>query len=72
MGEVRKALQQDKDLRVLLAGGLNPENVAEAVRSAGEIGERIVGVDVSSGVEEDGIQSIAKIQAFIKATKGIR
>ncbi|EPE32577.1 Ribulose-phosphate binding barrel [Glarea lozoyensis ATCC 20868] len=72
MSEVQNALSKDQDLRVLLAGGLNSDNVADAVRSAGEIGERIIGVDTSSGVEENGVQSIAKIKAFIKAAKSVR
>ncbi|KAI9046660.1 hypothetical protein LZ554_009401 [Drepanopeziza brunnea f. sp. 'monogermtubi'] len=72
IGEVKSALTKDSGLRVLLAGGLNPDNVADAVRSAGELGDMIIAVDVSSGVEEDGIQSIAKIQAFIKAAKSVR
>ncbi|KAE9366097.1 hypothetical protein N431DRAFT_430262 [Stipitochalara longipes BDJ] len=72
MGDVTGVLARDPELRVLLAGGLNPENVAEAVRAAGEVGERIIGVDVSSGVEEDGVQSVAKIHAFIRAARGVR
>lgn len=72
MSEVRDALSKDQQLRVLLAGGLNPENVADAVRAAGDVGERIVGVDVSSGVEVDGVQSVEKIQAFVKAAKSVR
>lgn len=72
MGDVKSVLTKDAGLRVLLAGGLNPDNVAQAIKSAGELGERIVGVDVSSGVEEGGVQSVAKIQAFIKAAKSIR
>jgi anthranilate synthase / indole-3-glycerol phosphate synthase / phosphoribosylanthranilate isomerase len=70
--EVKAALTKDQGLRVLLAGGLNPDNVADAVRAAGSVGDRIVGVDVSSGVEEDGVQNVAKIQAFIKAAKSVR
>lgn len=72
MAEVRKTLLKDQGLRILLAGGLNPENVAEAVKSAGDLGNRIIGVDVSSGVEENGTQSVALIQAFITAAKSVR
>ncbi|KUJ15391.1 uncharacterized protein LY89DRAFT_686152 [Mollisia scopiformis] len=72
MGDVSAVLSKDQGMRVLLAGGLNPDNVAEAVRAAGSVGDRIIGVDVSSGVEEDGAQSISKIQAFIKAAKSVR
>jgi anthranilate synthase/indole-3-glycerol phosphate synthase/phosphoribosylanthranilate isomerase len=72
MSDVKSALTKDVGLRVLLAGGLNPDNVVEAVKAAGELGNRIVGVDVSSGVEEGGAQSVAKIKAFIKAAKSVR
>ncbi|TAQ84636.1 hypothetical protein B7494_g7042 [Chlorociboria aeruginascens] len=72
MSEVTATLMEDQDLRIVLAGGLNPDNVAEAVQAAGNLGDRIVGVDVSSGVEEGGSQSITKIKAFIKAAKSVR
>jgi len=72
MSEVHDVLTKDKSIRVLLAGGLNPDNVADAVRAAGDVGDRIIGVDVSSGVEEGGVQSIAKIRAFIKAARSVR
>lgn len=49
----------------LLAGGLTPDNVAEAIRTSGA-----PGVDVSSGVEDaPGRKSIPLIQAFMKAAK---
>ncbi|KAI0476909.1 indole-3-glycerol phosphate synthase [Xylaria cf. heliscus] len=70
---VKAALEQDRELRIVLAGGLAPENVAEVVQGAGEDAERIVGVDVSSGVEgPDGLQSVERIREFVKAAKAIR
>ncbi len=46
--------------RVILAGGLRPENVAAALATA-----RPYGVDVASGIEEEGRASPARIRAFI-------
>lgn len=72
VSKVKEILEKDPELKIFLAGGLNPDNVAEVVNALGELSSRVIGVDVSSGVEEDGKQSLAKIAAFVKAAKDIR
>ncbi|KAL2134269.1 hypothetical protein VTI74DRAFT_636 [Chaetomium olivicolor] len=69
---VKATLEGDRELSVFLAGGLEPDNVAEKVKALGPLAERVVGVDVSSGVEVDGKQNLERIRGFVKAAKAIR
>ena len=50
-----------------LAGGLNPGNVAEAIRRLDPYA-----VDVSSGIETDGVKDVTKMAAFVAAVRSER
>jgi phosphoribosylanthranilate isomerase len=52
-------------VKLILAGGLTPQNVVDAIREA-----QPGGVDVSSGVETNGEKDIDKIYAFVAQAKG--
>ena len=50
---------------VILAGGLTPENVTDAIRAV-----RPAGADTHTGVEgPDGRKSAAKVRAFVEAAR---
>ena len=62
---VSKTIVESISTPVILAGGLNPENDAEAVATV-----QPAGVDVNSSVSNpDGTKDIEKVKAFIAAAK---
>src|ERR1700719_131626 len=61
-------VKTNKTLKVVLAGGLTPENVSAAVREV-----QPFGVDVTSGVEmSKRHKSRARIKAFVEAVRSLR
>src|SRR5690606_30125569 len=67
LADYRQRLQKRGlgDVPLILAGGLTPENVAEAIRTV-----RPAGVDVASGVEKSpGVKDHDKVQRFVESAK---
>ena len=60
------SLIKDFDRDYILAGGLSPDNVGDAVARL-----RPFAVDVSSGVEEAGIKDFSKMKAFASEVRKI-
>ena len=58
------SLLRNMERRYFLAGGLNPENVREAIRDL-----HPHGVDVSSGIETDALKDRTKMAAFVSAVR---
>jgi len=62
--EISREVCARSPVPVFLAGGLNPDNVAEAIRRV-----RPYGVDICSGVRTDGRLDEAKLAAFMRAVR---
>ncbi|KAL9128616.1 MAG: hypothetical protein Q9217_002750 [Psora testacea] len=70
LGAVTKALNDNEGLQIMLAGGLRPENVEHVLNQLGSHRSKVVGVDISSGLEEDGVQNLDRIrQSFLQQRK---
>ncbi|SMN21423.1 similar to Saccharomyces cerevisiae YDR007W TRP1 Phosphoribosylanthranilate isomerase that catalyzes the third step in tryptophan biosynthesis [Maudiozyma saulgeensis] len=54
-------IKDGESVQYILAGGLTPDNVHDAITLHG-----VIGVDVSGGVETDGVKDFTKITNFVK------
>jgi phosphoribosylanthranilate isomerase len=59
---VSRRIREAVDVPIFLAGGLRPENVAEAIRDVGPFG-----LDLCTGVRTGGALDEAKLAAFVGA-----
>lgn len=60
--EVSRRIRESAGVPIFLAGGLRPENVADAVRAVSPYG-----VDVCSGVRTNGALDSGKLERFVSA-----
>ncbi len=64
--DVAERVREALGIPLILAGGLNPSNVSEAIKCV-----KPYGVDVISGVEDSpGFKNPNKVRAFVKACRG--
>jgi indole-3-glycerol phosphate synthase/phosphoribosylanthranilate isomerase len=63
-GDWRLAAEASRRWPIILAGGLTPDNLADALAAVAPRG-----VDVSSGVETDGVKDIEKITTFLRVAR---
>ena len=62
---ISREIVESTSLPIILAGGLNPDNVAEAVKKVNPYG-----VDVNSGVSNpDGTKNLEKVRLFVEGAK---
>lgn len=54
------------DRPYFLAGGLNPQNVEEAIRTL-----KPYAIDVSSGIETDGLKDVRKMTDFVRTARSV-
>ena len=66
MADWEQAAALARLMPIILAGGLNAENVQAAI-----VKVRPWGVDVSSGIETDGVKDNLKIRMFIEAVRSV-
>lgn len=62
--DLSRRIAEETELPLILAGGLKPENVQEAIRAVSPYA-----VDTASGVETRGIKDAAKIRKFIEEVR---